>query len=105
MKFDELIELIKEGTISPYMNISVFFESLSKEECSSIEKLAKEQGSEYEIENEFHGIHIDDLDTFFFYNKAKKEEFGENIADFLLKLNQIKEISSVNLCCVINLGD
>ena len=117
MKFDELIEQIKNGTFEPYMNLSIYFkEDLGTEKQEAIEELAKKQGSaEYEIDE---SLYIEDIDSFFFYERNLirdlpkenttdflEKQFRKNIADFLVKINKISEIEAVNLCTAINLGD
>jgi hypothetical protein len=94
--------MIERGVIDPYMNCQIHFgKNVSSfgSAWTDIEELAQTRGTEYELDKE--DLYIEDIENFFSWRKRNEEGSRRNIVDFLTRLNQIEEITEINLSCTI----
>ena len=101
--FVDFLKLIRFNKIDPYMDMKIYFGQPGEHigTWKLIQKFARTKGTEFELEKDLCGLYIEDADTFFRWRKGYRDEFRENVATFLEKLNQIQQILEINLCCTI----
>lgn len=105
MQLAEFISLIREGTVSPYMKLTIQVSPMSQQEW---ERLAESSGHVLEMDPESGTIEIEDVEGFFGWRENKKE-LNEKIATFLQLLTAIGspdfEIKEIDLSCTVKFAN